>query len=162
IASGLIDCYSSKHCWHKYPGTLELLDSLHGRRDLVLGVVSNFDERLGIVLDSTGLRSYFAFVLTSYGFGIQKPSPAIFQEALRLASLGLSREIRPEEAVHVGDRLDNDFLGARGAGWNAVLIDRDGKNEEDQRLGSRDVVVDFRGLKEYFDRLFDKKAVCDR
>lgn len=80
IADSLIECYSTSRCWHKYPGTGELLESLSRRRPrVVLGVISNFDERLEAVLDDARIRSYFSFVITSYGLGVEKPSPAIFQ-----------------------------------------------------------------------------------
>ena len=52
--------------------------------------------------------------------GATKPAPAVFRAALALAGAG------PEEALHVGDSLDNDVVGARELGMRAVLIARDG------------------------------------
>ena len=49
-----------------------------------------------------------------------KPDPEIFTEAVR--STGCSAD----EIIHIGDSYSSDVLGARGAGIDAVLIDRDG------------------------------------
>ncbi|XP_058793166.1 rhythmically expressed gene 2 protein-like isoform X2 [Phymastichus coffea] len=161
IANSLIDCYSTNRCWHKYPGTIELLDSLRLRPNLILGIISNFDERLEGILDSASLRSYFSFVITSYGLGVEKPSVAIFQEALRLSSERLQDEIPPKEALHVGDRVDNDYLGARAAQWNAILINHDKDSTDDKRVEPSDVFRNFDELKTYFDKLSRKDATAE-
>jgi putative hydrolase of the HAD superfamily len=51
-------------------------------------------------------------------FGVGKPDPAIFTEALALLS------VSPEHALYVGDSHHHDVLGARAAGLTPVLIDR--------------------------------------
>ena len=50
----------------------------------------------------------------------EKPSPEIFQEALRQA------RARPEESIHVGDDFDADYRGAEAIGMVGVLLNRDG------------------------------------
>ena len=35
-----------------------------------------------------------------------------------------SDPIEPHEIMHVGDDVAKDYLGARGIGWNSLLIDR--------------------------------------
>jgi putative hydrolase of the HAD superfamily len=52
--------------------------------------------------------------------GVAKPGRAIFERALELAGAD------PGEAVHVGDSLENDVVGARAAGIRPVLVARDG------------------------------------
>ena len=54
----------------------------------------------------------------SHDIGFTKPSPVIFEQALR--KLGLP----PEAVLHVGDRRSEDFDGACAAGMSAVLLDR--------------------------------------
>jgi FMN phosphatase YigB (HAD superfamily) len=44
----------------------------------------------------------------------------MFERGLELA------RVRPEQAVHVGDSLENDVAGARAVGIRAVLVARDG------------------------------------
>ena len=38
---------------------------------------------------------------------------------------------RPEQSVHLGDRLDSDVLGARNAGMVSVLVETGGHTRED-------------------------------
>lgn len=78
ISSSLIECYKTRECWYKYPGVDELLDSM-SRRNIVLGIISNFDERLDSILQSLDIRRQFHFVLTSYETGVEKPNAAIFK-----------------------------------------------------------------------------------
>ena len=61
------------------------------------------------------------FVLVSEEFGVAKPDPAIFHEALRLAG------VKPEEAIFVGDSAEFDMAGARAAGIPTVWVNRDGR-----------------------------------
>ena len=54
---------------------------------------------------------YFNAVVVSGEFGIPKPNPAIFNEALDL--LGLSKG---DNVIMVGDSLSSDMHGARSSG----------------------------------------------
>jgi len=58
------------------------------------------------------------FVLVSEEFGVAKPDPGIFREALRLAEVG------PEEAIFVGDSIEFDMAGAQAAGIPTVWVNR--------------------------------------
>lgn len=82
-------------------------------------VVSNWDVSLPRVLEEVGLAQQLDAVLTSAGVGARKPAPTIFQAALRIAG------VAPHEAIHVGDRIDEDVAGARAAGIQAVLLARE-------------------------------------
>ena len=81
-------------------------------------VVSNWDASLEAVLVELGLRADIDAVVSSGAFGAAKPDPAIFAEGLRRA--GGERD----EALHVGDRVDEDVAGARAAGIEPVLLVR--------------------------------------
>ena len=83
---------------------------------LRLGVVSNSDGRVEEALEAAGLRRYFDVVIDSALVGVEKPDPAIFRTALEVL------DVRPEEALHVGDLYEVDVLGARAAGLAAVLL----------------------------------------
>ncbi|MFL5822555.1 MAG: HAD family hydrolase [Solirubrobacteraceae bacterium] len=100
----------------------DVLPTLRALKDLGLRliVVSNWDVSLPGVLDHLGLSASLAGVLTSAQAGFRKPHPAIFDLALRLA------QARAEEAIHVGDSLEEDVAGARAAGLEPVLIRRSG------------------------------------
>jgi putative hydrolase of the HAD superfamily len=83
-------------------------------------VVSNWDVSLADVLERIGLRELVDDVVTSAVIGVRKPSPVIFEAALRIAGVG------PGSATHVGDSVAEDVEGARAAGIAAVLVRRDG------------------------------------
>jgi putative hydrolase of the HAD superfamily len=89
-------------------------------RGLRVVVVSNWDVSLHDVLDDVGLGTLLDGVLTSADAGARKPSPAIFDQALRLAGAPAA------ETIHVGDSLTEDVAGARAAGIEPVLVRRDG------------------------------------
>jgi putative hydrolase of the HAD superfamily len=85
-----------------------------------LVVVSNWDCSLPEWLGPPGLLELVDGVVSSAEVGAAKPDPAPFARGLELAGA------RPEDALHVGDSLDNDVAGARAAGVRAVLVDRSG------------------------------------
>ncbi len=89
-------------------------------RGLRLVVASNWDASLPAVLADAGLAGALDGVLTSAAVGAPKPAPAIFAAALALAG------VAPEQAVHVGDSLAHDVVGARAAGVAPVLLRRGG------------------------------------
>jgi putative hydrolase of the HAD superfamily len=93
------------------------LDGLR-RRGLKLGLVSNIDSDMKADLERLGLPARLDVIVTSADAGASKPDPRIFREALRRAG------VRPDDAVFVGDQYEVDVVGARGAGLEAVLLDR--------------------------------------
>ena len=93
-------------------------------------VVSNWDCALPEVLRGIGLHAALDGVVTSGAVGRPKPAREIFDAALALAG------VAPEEAVHVGDSIEQDVLGAHGAGIRAVLLRRDGEGDESSQAGS--------------------------
>jgi putative hydrolase of the HAD superfamily len=95
-----------------------LLERARGAGARVI-VVSNWDVSLGEVLERTGLAGLLDGVVVSAVAGAAKPSPAIFALALALAGA------EAEDCLHVGDSLAEDVAGARAAGIEAVLLDRD-------------------------------------
>jgi len=102
-----------------YPEVPRVLDALRERGHR-LAVVSNWDVSLHEVLERTGLARRFEAVVVSAEIGAAKPEPEPFRRALQ--ALGTA----PEEALHAGDRLDEDVAGARAAGVRPVLVSRDG------------------------------------
>jgi putative hydrolase of the HAD superfamily len=88
-------------------------------RGLRLVVVSNWDRSLHEVLDATGLSELVDAAVTSAEAGAAKPAPAVFERGLALAG------VAPAEALHAGDSVDDDVVGARAAGIEPVLVWRD-------------------------------------
>ena len=105
--------------WELFPDAIPCLEALKGR--YVLGMITNGDsDQQRRKLERTGLKGYFRAVVVSDDLGLAKPRPAIFHRCLE--ELGLT----PQEAVYVGDRIDNDVLGPLQVGMGAVWIDRHG------------------------------------
>ncbi|CAD1475546.1 unnamed protein product, partial [Heterotrigona itama] len=154
VANSLIKSYSTSTCWPKYPGTIELLEYLR-EKNLILGVISNFDERLESILKDTKIRFYFSFVLTSYDFGVEKPDTLIFDEALRLTKERHSIDISPQEAIHIGDSMSRDYIGAKNANWNAILIDHS-DNENKGKVSTQDVVTNLQDLRLHLSTFLDR------
>jgi putative hydrolase of the HAD superfamily len=105
-----------------FPDTVPALEALRGAGIRVVAA-SNWDVSLHEQLAATGLTPLLDGALSSAEVGAPKPDPEIFTRALALAGA------RPEEALHVGDDVEADVGGARAAGLEPVLIDRDGTLE---------------------------------
>ena len=103
--------------WHVFPDVLPTLVALK-ERGLVVGAVSNWVWNLPELLHSLDLVGKFDFITASARVGFEKPHPRIFEEALEKA------QVRPWQAIHVGDHLDADVHGAERLGIGAVLMDR--------------------------------------
>jgi len=85
-----------------------------------LGIVSNWSWNLRQRVAQAGLADFFEVVWASAYAGCNKPHPAIFHQALE--QMG----VPPQRALYVGDSYDHDVVGARNAGLDAVLLDREG------------------------------------
>jgi putative hydrolase of the HAD superfamily len=96
-------------------GTRERLDALGHRYRIA--VISNADGRIADVLERCGIGECFRTITDSGLIGYEKPHPEIFRHAL--ASL----DAKPEESVYIGDVYSVDYLGATGAGMQAILMD---------------------------------------
>jgi putative hydrolase of the HAD superfamily len=106
---------------HVEPALRSLRDAQPDGARMALGVISNWDDRLPVLLDELGVGDCFDVVLTSHGVGAEKPSPLIFERMRTLARVPPSAR-----AVHVGDSFERDVCGAVGAGFEAVLVGASG------------------------------------
>lgn len=126
----LLDLYKTSSCWAVTFGSVEFLNYLklqqqhasqNGKQEphFKLGVVSNFDSRLDVLMRNMKLNHYFDFVLSSYQAGFEKPDKEIFKIAMKRSEL---KDLKPEQCLHIGDTPVTDYLGARAAGWYSILI----------------------------------------
>ena len=81
-----------------------------------LGVIANQAEGLRERLQSFGLLQYFKYVISSWDVKVMKPDIRIFEHALKTANC------QPQDAVMIGDRIDNDTSPAQSLGMKAVWI----------------------------------------
>ena len=114
----VFDVFARPDTWKLYPETLKVLEDLKTQR-YELGIISNFDSRLFVVLRGLGIAEYFQTVTISSLAHAAKPSGRIFTQALE------KHGVEPEDAVHVGDSLDEDVKGAQQAGLTGILVERE-------------------------------------
>jgi putative hydrolase of the HAD superfamily len=102
-----------------YPEVVDVLAALQGR-GYRLGIISNWSWNLQKRVGQATLDGYFELVWASAYAGCHKPHPGIFRQALA------RMDVAPGRALYVGDSYWHDVLGARSAGVDAALLDRDG------------------------------------
>jgi putative hydrolase of the HAD superfamily len=101
--------------WRLEAGALELLQDLRGA-GFRLGIISNFDLRLYEILRHVGILDLLEHIVVSSQVGGDKPSPRIFEEALRRFA------VEPTELLHVGDDEKTDGDGARAVGIQTFIL----------------------------------------
>jgi HAD superfamily hydrolase (TIGR01549 family) len=109
--------HRSDHLWtFALPHTSEVIDRLRdgGYR---VGVISNADGRMEGALEVAGVRDHVEFVIDSEVVGVAKPDPKIFEAGCS------ALDLPPDACVYVGDLYPVDYVGARAAGLDAVLLD---------------------------------------
>lgn len=132
--------------------------SLQGIDTIVIGIVTNSDDRVPSILSSFGLNVSPArygsldetgalpekqydidFHCMSYDVGVEKPDRRIFNAAeIMLSHIITTRHgetptevgLESWQKVYVGDEYAKDVVGATSAGWNPVLLDVDGSSAE--------------------------------
>jgi HAD superfamily hydrolase (TIGR01509 family) len=97
------------------PGTREAL--LRLAKKYRLAVISNADGKIAQVLERCGIADCFEVIVDSGIVGVEKPHPRIFAEALTATGSA------PGESLYVGDIYSVDYLGAKAAGMEAILMD---------------------------------------
>jgi putative hydrolase of the HAD superfamily len=121
------DRFRDSQGWVLFPETVNVLDELK-KRQLKLGVISNFDNRIYSVMRSLNILQFFDTVTISSETGYCKPDLQIFEAAV--GALGVSAA----EILLVGDSLADDVEAGIHAGLNAVLLDRSGRYREHGHL----------------------------
>ncbi|MCD1295375.1 HAD family hydrolase [Methanocella sp. CWC-04] len=98
-----------------YPTVKPALDQL--QRRYRLGIVSNAQEAFTIPeLRLFGLDPYFETIVLSSMVGAKKPNSRIFLQALK------NLDIKPENAVFVGNDLKADIMGASKLGIKTIYL----------------------------------------
>ena len=82
-----------------------------------MAVISNREKPYQQEIESLGIAPYFVFSLAGGEVNAWKPEPDIFYHACK------RMDIKPSQAVYVGDNYFADVIGARRAGLQPVLYD---------------------------------------
>ena len=99
-------------------GAHEVMDYLKQRGYRMHMCSNGFHEVQYKKLDACGLHKYFDTIILSEDAGVNKPSKAYFDYALKMS--GASRET----TLMIGDNLQSDILGALNADLDAMLFNR--------------------------------------
>ena len=93
-----------------------------------LAIVSNFDyaPTAYALLDKFEITNLFEEIIISVEVGWRKPSHIIFESAVK------KLQIKPEDALFVGDNYDADVVGSKALGIDAAWINR--KNQPEAEL----------------------------
>jgi HAD superfamily hydrolase (TIGR01549 family) len=106
-----------------FDDVLPALDTLKAR-GFALGILSNFSANCEDVLRLVGIHSYFSFFVVSALAGVEKPDPRIFDLTVRAANQPRA------DIVYIGDSVFHDIQGARRAGIDAILVDRQNQHRD--------------------------------
>jgi putative hydrolase of the HAD superfamily len=123
-----------------FPEVTKVLQQLRDR-GLKLGIITNgLKSDIDKLLPQVGLNNEFDTVVVIDLVGKMKPDKAIFHHALK------QLDVKPNEALFIGDRIEEDYNGAKNAGIKALLIDRENKTIEKN-------VDKIQSLEEIFEKL---------
>ncbi len=108
-----------------YPEAKDVLMKLH-QRGLKLGLIStDYEEGIHLILEKANLeKTTFNIIVGVDTVKKVKPDPDIFGYAISRLN------VKPEEAMFVGDSVEADYKGAENAGLHALLIDRTEKQKQ--------------------------------
>ena len=105
--------------WHKedevlYSDAYESLEILSSRYKI--GIIANQSLGTKDRLEQHGILQYIDLVIASAEEGVAKPDKKIFEIALERGNC------KPNNAVMIGDRIDNDIIPAKLLGMHTIWI----------------------------------------
>lgn len=99
-------------------GAQEMLDHMRSRKLRTALVCNGSILRCNMIVDRLDIRNYFDTIIISEEVGYEKCTGAPFRRALARLKL------LPDEAVVVGNNMDEDIAGAKKTGMRAILLER--------------------------------------
>lgn len=93
------------------PNCLEILSKKYR-----IGIIANQSPGTKSRLERWGITNYIDLVIASAEEGVSKPNPKIFEIALQRAGC------KPNHAVMIGDRIDNDIMPAKKMEMRTIWI----------------------------------------
>ncbi|KAI5953876.1 hypothetical protein CANMA_004715 [Candida margitis] len=137
ICDRLVNHFTSDEAYDVYDDVRPALDGLK-KHGVTMVVSSNSDRRAIKILESLKLKDYFTGVNLSYDYEIGKPKKSFF-DAVAVNEYRAEVNARYRGSTppgdylsgcwHVGDSHETDFIGSIRAGWNGILLDREGTSE---------------------------------
>ncbi len=133
LFNAIYERFSEARSWLIYDDVIPTLQELE-KMGLKIAVISNWDERLGPLLQALGLATYFDEVIISSNIGAHKPDQRIFEAAAHQLN------VRPQSILHIGDSWREDVQGALAAGAMAARIRRSGIERQEDLTRLTDAV----------------------
>ena len=96
-------------------GILELIENLWNE-NFLLGLAANQPAGSLETMKRLGILKYFKYQKVSGSTGLRKPDPRLLLQSCK--GLGVT----PQEAIMVGDRIDNDIVPAKTLGMIAIRV----------------------------------------
>ena len=84
--------------------------------DYILALAANQPPDIREKLEQTGLMDFFESTVVSGDLGLSKPDSRFFLEICKRI------DVRPDECVMIGDRLDNDIYPANVLGMRTIWV----------------------------------------
>ncbi|OWZ19038.1 Ubiquitin-specific protease [Phytophthora megakarya] len=112
--------FSRPEAWQVFDDVRPTLETL-SQKDVRMGVISNFDERLEPLLVALELRSFFEVVTASFTQPQMKPHASIFQSTFQILQ---GQKVDASSCLHVGDHVTKDYKAAKAWGAQAKLVMR--------------------------------------
>jgi putative hydrolase of the HAD superfamily len=122
-----------------YPQVQETLDQL--RSYYSMAIVSDAQSAYAIPeLSAVGLLKYFDPIIISGDYGYRKPDARLFQKALD------ALQVRPEQALFLGNDLYRDIFGAQQIGMKAIFVSSNQGNTSNQTISPDYTIYRFADL----------------
>jgi putative hydrolase of the HAD superfamily len=106
--------------WQLFPDALPCLQRLRATGMPVAVLTNGLGDQQNRKVVATGLADLAGTVFTAEGIGAAKPHREAF------AAVTAALAVDPARTLYVGDSYAVDYVGARAAGWQAILLDRCG------------------------------------
>jgi putative hydrolase of the HAD superfamily len=110
-----------KH-WVIFPEVIEVLQQLK-MESFNLYILANWDRSLINICQLNKIEDFFIGVHSSEELGAEKPDSSIFLAFIK------KTEIDPKKTIYVGNEYLGDVVGSRKCHFLPILIDREGKFE---------------------------------
>ncbi len=141
IAAGVVAYEHTKNAYLKpLAGVVPTLIAL--KKHYRIGAISNgltikqWEKLVGL-----RLHHFFDSVVTSEECSCEKPAPEIYLTALK------SLDVKPDEAVMVGDKYDVDIIGAQNVGMHGVWLKKEPPKNSNEINRFSDLIELLNGLK---------------
>jgi HAD superfamily hydrolase (TIGR01549 family) len=119
VRAALVENTQNSANWDQIlPGTRDALERMRGK--FRIAVISNADGGIERILSRCGIADCFENITDSGILGVEKPRREIFEAALK------AMKVSAGESLYVGDVYSVDYVGARCAGMDSVLLDVSG------------------------------------